>query len=208
MTVTRLEAVKVTPSLLSFSKLRMLTIRRVSPTWCRRQSHSPPTKCAVSPVSALTVLSLPPAKNPSACPSGAQNGYEAPSVPAILYKDQSGTLVKRVGVTGFAEHAVDSRDNFLRQFAAEFNIHAAPCHVGGDGHRAERARARRRCGRARRSRRGARDGRTAWETAIWDQLEPQGLTVLAVRASARLAPRFDRLWGTGALDDVDVKDED
>jgi hypothetical protein len=31
-----------------------------------------------------------------------------------------------------------------------------------------------------------REGRTAWETAIWDQLEPRGITILASRASARL----------------------
>jgi hypothetical protein len=32
----------------------------------------------------------------------------------------------------------------------------------------------------------SRDGRTAWETAVWDQLEPRGVTLLAARASARL----------------------
>jgi ankyrin repeat protein len=32
----------------------------------------------------------------------------------------------------------------------------------------------------------SRDGRTAWETAVWDQLEPRGVTMLAARASARL----------------------
>jgi hypothetical protein len=31
-----------------------------------------------------------------------------------------------------------------------------------------------------------REGRTAWETAVWDQLEPRGITMLAARASARL----------------------
>jgi ankyrin repeat protein len=32
----------------------------------------------------------------------------------------------------------------------------------------------------------SRDGRTAWETAVWDQLEPGGVTLLALRPSARL----------------------
>ena len=32
----------------------------------------------------------------------------------------------------------------------------------------------------------SRDGRTAWETAVWDQLEPHGVTILALRPSARL----------------------
>ncbi|MBI5479759.1 MAG: ankyrin repeat domain-containing protein [Deltaproteobacteria bacterium] len=32
----------------------------------------------------------------------------------------------------------------------------------------------------------SREGRTAWETAVWDQLEPRGITMLAARASARL----------------------
>ena len=38
-----------------------------------------------------------------------------------------------------------------------------------------------------------------------EMANPDKRTVVEkVRASARLAPRFDRLWGTGALDDVDV----
>ena len=45
-------------------------------------------------------------------------------------------------MTRLAQHAVDSRDHFLRDLAAEFDVHTAACHVGGNRHRAERARAR------------------------------------------------------------------
>jgi hypothetical protein len=43
------------------------------------------------------------------------------------------------GITGAPQHAVDGGQNLFGQFAAEFDVHAAPGHVGGDGHRAEGA---------------------------------------------------------------------
>jgi hypothetical protein len=43
-------------------------------------SHS----SSIVPLATLTVFSLPPAKNATLLPSGAQNGYDAPSVPGML----------------------------------------------------------------------------------------------------------------------------
>ncbi len=59
------------------------------------------------------------------------------SLPALLLGH-----IKRIFITRFAKHAVNRRDDLFSKFTAELNVHAAACHVGGDGHCAKRACAR------------------------------------------------------------------
>ena len=47
--------------------------------------------------------------------------------------------IERVVITCLAQNAVHGSDDLFSQFAAKFDIHTAPCHIGSNGHGAKRA---------------------------------------------------------------------
>ena len=49
--------------------------------------------------------------------------------------------VEGILVTRFAQHTVNRGDRFFCKLPTELDIHTAPCHVRGNGHRAKRTRA-------------------------------------------------------------------